>query len=738
MTVSTSLARVQYDTNGTTGPWTVSFRFLADEDLAVIYTDSSGNETTLVLNTDYTVTGAGDPTGGTVTTTTAYAAGGYVTVLRDMDYTQEVDYTDTDSFPAETHEEALDRLTMLVQQVKEVTDRALVFAPSDTDGSTLPAASERASQMLGFDSLGRVTLSVPADGTAAALALDLANASSAVKGAGMIGYDVDLAYADRTIGGDLNKFGRTLQGADPTGVADSTSALKALFDLCIPNGYVAVLPPGTYKVTGKIANDANIAAGSLHIYCSGDVTIEVDASTTAFTTLLSCYTTAINNSSISGGRLTLNLNSKCSNGIYLRHAGGDGGSVDWGPITVNDAKNNTASDTSENQGVLVYGRYTSIVMRQPIVDTVERTDTAGKCVGISVSEFVGSCIIIDAQVSNVLTPGTTDADGIKVIALQGAGVYNKRAGSMTLISPTLTDNEGRSIKLMVSESVIVNPKIHRKSVVAVTGLMDIDYQIGGVHELIAPFFEYLKNGGTDPINVQWHPVSWQQQCIDATNSLKIRGGVTRTETAHWGPVSVVVGASSLGGDVDVDGWEYVSLSGLGASVTRALVEIDAGQVQAATATHISARNMRGNFSGAVVLGYTGASAANTSKLSFDLRHNENTGADSATSTVLGKLSGATTINQVGAFSLRDNAGFADLLGSGGWVFDALTLKPGCEFTYVRASSTFTNGPVTTGTYPRVECLGSISNGKRCVRITEDTGATLKFYYLQDGVTWRTN
>lgn len=174
MTVSTSLARVQYDTNGTTGPWTVSFRFLADEDLAVIYTDSSGNETTLVLNTDYTVTGAGDPTGGTVTTTTAYAAGGYITVLRDMDYTQEVDYTDTDSFPAETHEEALDRLTMLVQQVKEVTDRALVYSISDQAGGTLPAAADRANLLLGFDASGGLLMVPATDGTASDVLLTIA------------------------------------------------------------------------------------------------------------------------------------------------------------------------------------------------------------------------------------------------------------------------------------------------------------------------------------------------------------------------------------------------------------------------------------------------------------------------------------------------------------------------------------------------------------------------------------
>ena len=108
------------------------------------------NGVTKTLNTDYTVTGAGVPAGGTLTTTVAYAAGGTITIVRNVPLTQETDYGDADSFPAESHERALDKLTMIAQQVMELAGRALVFAPSDTAGTQLPAATVRANRLLAF------------------------------------------------------------------------------------------------------------------------------------------------------------------------------------------------------------------------------------------------------------------------------------------------------------------------------------------------------------------------------------------------------------------------------------------------------------------------------------------------------------------------------------------------------------------------------------------------------------
>jgi len=190
VTVESSSNRAQYATNGTTGPWTVPFYFLDNSHIQVIHTDSSGNETVLTLTTHYSVTGAGVQAGGTVTTVTAYSTtvpASYITVLRNVPALQQTDYVDGDKFPAATHEQALDKLTMLIQQLLEVTNRALVFSPSDTAGSALPAVSARANKLIGFDSLGRVSMNVPVAGTAAALATQLLNTLLVTEGDALIG-----------------------------------------------------------------------------------------------------------------------------------------------------------------------------------------------------------------------------------------------------------------------------------------------------------------------------------------------------------------------------------------------------------------------------------------------------------------------------------------------------------------------------------------------------------------------
>lgn len=185
MPVETDLSRVQYDTNGTTGPWSVPFYFLADEDLSVTYADADGVETALVLDTDFSVTGAGDEAGGTVSTTTAYAAGGTLTILRDLDALQPAEFQDGDAFPAATVNRGFDRLTMLVQQLVEKVNRAFTLTASEADSAALPAPSARLGTLLGFDSVtGAWALVAGATGTA----LDLAVQYASSLGASLIGF----------------------------------------------------------------------------------------------------------------------------------------------------------------------------------------------------------------------------------------------------------------------------------------------------------------------------------------------------------------------------------------------------------------------------------------------------------------------------------------------------------------------------------------------------------------------
>ncbi len=161
MTVSSTTVKNSYSGNSSTTAFAYSFKIFADTDLQVIIRSSTGTETTKTLTTHYTVSGAGDASGGNVTFTTGNtpATGETVVIRRAVPQTQAIDYIANDPFPAETHEEGLDRATMTIQQMQEALDRS--FKVSRTNTITSPEftddASTRASKTLGFDSSGDLT-----------------------------------------------------------------------------------------------------------------------------------------------------------------------------------------------------------------------------------------------------------------------------------------------------------------------------------------------------------------------------------------------------------------------------------------------------------------------------------------------------------------------------------------------------------------------------------------------------
>lgn len=134
MAVTSETTQVQYNGDDSTTEFAVPFYFLADGDIAV-YLDG----TLQTITTHYTVAGAGITSGGTVTMVTAPATGEKLTIIRDVALTQSVDYVENDTFPAETHEQALDRLTMISQQLSETQTRTPSFAiDTPTSGVTFP------------------------------------------------------------------------------------------------------------------------------------------------------------------------------------------------------------------------------------------------------------------------------------------------------------------------------------------------------------------------------------------------------------------------------------------------------------------------------------------------------------------------------------------------------------------------------------------------------------------------
>jgi microcystin-dependent protein len=115
MSVTRTKTSQSFSTGGGVTTFTIGdFTFLDADELLVVR-NTAGVSTTLVKDTDYTVSGGNNST-GSITTPSAISAGSTLIVTRVTKKTQLTSYTTGDRFPATTHERALDKLTMLVQE----------------------------------------------------------------------------------------------------------------------------------------------------------------------------------------------------------------------------------------------------------------------------------------------------------------------------------------------------------------------------------------------------------------------------------------------------------------------------------------------------------------------------------------------------------------------------------------------------------------------------------------------
>ena len=175
MTISSTTQKNSYSGNGSTHSFAYGFKIFADADLEVIVRTAAGAETTKTLNTHYIVTNAGNSSGGNVLfkyntgtssdanySSTDYrpASGETITIRRNLTLTQGTDYVENDPFPAASHEDALDRLTFISQQIQEGVDRSIKITKGNTLTSTEFATSstDRANKVLGFDSSGNLAI----------------------------------------------------------------------------------------------------------------------------------------------------------------------------------------------------------------------------------------------------------------------------------------------------------------------------------------------------------------------------------------------------------------------------------------------------------------------------------------------------------------------------------------------------------------------------------------------------
>lgn len=200
MTVPSVLSRVQYNGNGVTTAFTFASRVLDASHLTVITLDTTNplaTPITKTLTTDYTVSGVGG-TSCAINFLVAPATGILVTILRNVPLTQTTDYTDNDPFPAQSHEDALDKLTMIEQQQNDQIDRALKFpsTASVTLVPVLPAAPEDGYAIVWDGVLGAMKNGASLADITSASATAVAAAATATTQAGIATTKAGLTAAD--------------------------------------------------------------------------------------------------------------------------------------------------------------------------------------------------------------------------------------------------------------------------------------------------------------------------------------------------------------------------------------------------------------------------------------------------------------------------------------------------------------------------------------------------------------
>jgi hypothetical protein len=239
MTISTASPRVSYTCDGTTTVFPVPLQAYASTDFAVVVTApiaSGGAETTLTLNSNYTLapTGSMEPPQWTLTTVgsnSPYTAGYTLQIFINPVQSQQTQYVQGQQFPSLAVQTNMDRLTQMIQRMQDQMNRA-VRAP---DGDVapvmlLPSAANRLSSALVTDGNGNITTGVltstPVTQALIASLLGLGQ-TDAESAAGVSPTNVQYPQ------GDVRRYGAVLDG-----VTDCTAAMV---QACAVGGSIEVL-----------------------------------------------------------------------------------------------------------------------------------------------------------------------------------------------------------------------------------------------------------------------------------------------------------------------------------------------------------------------------------------------------------------------------------------------------------------------------------------------------------------
>ncbi|PNU05801.1 FAD-dependent oxidoreductase [Novosphingobium guangzhouense] len=281
MTVAAKTPSSSHIEDGVSKNFTLDFRFLDVSDVRAVRIFADGSTVDLVAGIDFTVAGGETDAGGTLTVAVTAAAGTRLRAWRVTPLDQQAKYPTSGTFPAQSHEEALDKLSMTTQELSRDIDRAfkvpmggegLEVANVD-DGQVLalvdgkiqgvandPAFAEDAAQRA---AIARAEAQLARDGAFAAKeGAEAAEAASELN-------------ADRAASAAISSQGY-FPGARtyvPRGAATGALAIGAAgtggtngtFDLAFTGGNFTVNPSGTFTVAGGVVTAITITGPGLYV-----------------------------------------------------------------------------------------------------------------------------------------------------------------------------------------------------------------------------------------------------------------------------------------------------------------------------------------------------------------------------------------------------------------------------------------------------------------------------------------
>ena len=130
------------------------FPIFAATDLQV-KRERTGVESTLILGTDYTLTGAGEQAGGNITLTTGAQLNDIIVLLSAMPSGRTTQYVNGGDLPAAALESDFARLQILLQQILRDARAGLLYPQTDGPMPDLPPIASRAGRFLAFDAQGQ-------------------------------------------------------------------------------------------------------------------------------------------------------------------------------------------------------------------------------------------------------------------------------------------------------------------------------------------------------------------------------------------------------------------------------------------------------------------------------------------------------------------------------------------------------------------------------------------------------